>query len=71
MTIINVGKHACDQIEIICFGVDIIAKRKICSMNRKFFLNGWKFKVRINIKRLSVIYTCSLELIGHKKHVNL
>ena len=54
MTVKNGRKLACDQIEVVCFGVDIIAKRNVVH-EPEVLLNGWKFKVRINIKSLSVI----------------
>ena len=37
MTVINVGKLACDQIEIVCFGVDIIAKRNVVILAESSF----------------------------------
>ena len=37
MTVINGSKIACDRIEIVCFDVDIIAKRKLVLLTGSSF----------------------------------
>ena len=58
MNVMNGRKSACDQIKMFAL-TSVFLPREMLSYEPEVLLNGWKFEARINIKSLSVIWTCN------------
>ena len=54
MTVINGRKNAYDRSKLFDLKL-ILLPREMLLYEPEVLLNGWKFKVRINLQRLSVI----------------